>query len=76
MLFTLIACAAAPKKNFTVNKWLPVYGSCFERLTKEGEILRVCIDDDDDMIGISLRDYQKELNYQDLLKNKCKAWKK
>lgn len=75
LLLSNSACATIPVKDYTVIKWLPVSGSCFERLLPNDQIEKMCIDDDSDMIGISLSDYIKELNYQNILIKSCKKFK-
>lgn len=79
-LIALVACSAAPIKDFKTLQWLPESGNCHERLLADGTILLKCYYDDGtneekDWIVIKKSDYNKELNYQDLLIKSCKKWK-
>lgn len=65
-----------PVKDYKVTKWLPIYGNCYERMLSDGSVEHICIDETSDMIGITLGDYIKELDYQSLLIRKCRKWKK
>lgn len=75
LLLSNSACATFPPKDYMTVKWLAMSGACFERLLPNDVVETVCIDDNSDMIGMSLRDIDKELNYQNLLIKSCKRWK-
>lgn len=76
LVLSSATCAKAPQKDYSVIKWLPVDDSCFERLLPDGVVETFCIDATSNMIGISLVDYVKELNYQDRLIKSCQKWRK
>jgi len=76
--FMLVACSSAvPKRDFKVRLY-KTDAVCVQYKTEEGEVLVICDDDErwpQDLIGISIEDYNKERDYQSLLINKCKRWK-
>ena len=75
----LVACtSAAPKRNFNVQLY-KTDAVCVRFLSEDGAIVIICDDDDrfpEDLIGITVEDYNKERDYQDLLINQCKKWKR
>ena len=74
------ACAAIPVKDFKTIQYLPRDGNCFERLLEDGTIEVKCYYDesgdikDKDWITIRKSFFNKELDYQDTLKRRCKKW--
>ena len=75
----LVACtSAAPKRDFTVRLYESDY-NCLE-YSLNGELFTTCRGDNDhpdekEIKAISIKDYQKERDFQDLLINRCKRWK-
>ena len=82
LLIVLLSCAgAAPVKDFKTIQFLPRHGDCFDRLKKDDTIETKCYfdngtEEEGNWITIRKTDYNKELNYQDLLKKECKKWKR
>jgi hypothetical protein len=83
ILFTVIACATGsePKRDFRVKLYdIYIYEDenkfCLERIDDEGEIEQLCGNDiPTNMVSISIHDYNKERDFQDLLSDRCKKWK-
>lgn len=78
LLFILVACtSAAPKRDFQVLLY-KTDAQCV-KWKKDRETFELCKRDENfpkKLIGISAEDYAKERNFQDLLINQCKKWKK
>jgi len=76
----LVACtSAAPKRDFTVRLYESDY-NCLEYAVN-GELFVTCRGDNDhpnerEIKAISIKDYQKERDYQDKLINACQRWKR
>ena len=76
MIFCLVACGSAPPvKDYQVILWEPSRDACFKRLLPDDTIEIVCKEDSDSLVGITLEDYHKELDYQSRLIKSCKKWK-
>jgi hypothetical protein len=75
----LISCtSAAPKRDFSVRLYESDY-NCLEYAVN-GELFTTCRGDDNhpnekEIKAISIKDYKKERDFQDLLINRCKKWK-
>jgi hypothetical protein len=81
LLFLFVACSSAPIKDFKTIQWLPDDGNCHARKLKDGSIVSECYydegtDEEADWVVVRKSDFNKELNYQDLLIKSCKKWKK
>jgi len=78
LLFVLVACSsAAPKRDFSVILY-KTDAECV-KWKLEGQVFELCKRDEgfpQKLIGISATDYAKERDFQDLLINRCKKWKK
>lgn len=78
LLFILVACtSAAPKRDFEVTLF-KTDAVCVKYKDEAGNNIIICDDDErwpEDLIGITIKDYEKERGYQDLLKRQCKKWK-
>lgn len=75
----LVSCtSSAPKRDFTITLYESDY-NCLEFFDPEDQVIkRTCIGDEDHperIRAISLDDYQKERDFQDLLIRQCKKWK-
>ena len=77
-LLLLVACSAAPVKDFHTIQYLPQDGNCHDRLLADGTVEELCYFDDGDKDWITIRKsfFNKELNYQDLLIRSCKKWRR
>jgi len=78
LLLILVACSsAAPKRDFEVTLF-KTDAVCVKYEDRDGNAVIICDDDErwpEDLIGITIKDYEKERGYQDLLKRKCAKWK-
>lgn len=75
----IAACGALPpEKDFTVTRYLMDTPVCLVYLNDNDEETITCPGDPDypeDPIVKTLDDELKELNYEDLLINRCKTWR-
>lgn len=70
--------SSAPVRDFIVTLYESDY-QCLEYENENGEMVITCRGDNqhpEQVIGIRFEDYLKERNYQKLLINRCKTWKK
>lgn len=76
--FVLVACtSAAPRRDFSVILY-KTDAQCV-KWKKDGEIFELCKRDEsypEKLIGIRAADYARERDFQALLINRCKKWKK
>ena len=77
----LVACAAGPLKQFKTIQYLPYDGNCFERLMPDGSLDTKCYFDEGtneekDWIVIKKSDFNRELDFQALLRKSCRKWKR
>ena len=77
--FILVACSSsAPKRNFAVALY-ETDAVCIRKVSQDGQVIIVCDDSPEwpsDLVGITIKDYNLERGYQDLLINRCKKWRK
>lgn len=77
--FILVSCTSSvPKRDFEVTLYESDY-DCLEWYNAEEDRFEVSCRGEDghpkNIRAISIEDYQKERDYQDLLINKCRKWK-
>jgi len=83
MLVSLSACAMGAKppvsRNCESSLWLIDGKPCIKRLLDSGEIEMKCPGDQgypEDLVGQTLKGYNCDRDYQDLLISRCKKWRK
>lgn len=79
LLIVLVACSSSmPKRDFKVTLY-KTDAVCVKYVTEDDEVVIICDDDErfpKDLVGITIKDYNLERGYQDLLKKKCKKWRR
>lgn len=78
LLLVSVGCqSSVPKRSFKVTLY-KTDAVCIKYITEENEVVIICDDDErfpKDLVGITIKDYNLERGYQELLINKCRRWK-
>jgi len=76
-VISILACSNVPVKECKTTLWHLATPVCLERIDQDDNIIRVCPGDKDypkDITGITIKQFNCELGYQDKLVLKCKKF--